>query len=302
MGILRAFSNAGIRPSVIAGTSMGAIIAAGYVQQMDFQKMEMKFREFVLKYAEKFAGMDVMEAKGREARGIFGDVIHALSHQLQMAAFAQKRTLKEGDLLREIAEHFVHPCDLEKLSMPVYLCTLDMVGGQGVFLHKGSAQPAVQAALSIAGYFPGVALGERELYDAQGVYPVPVQAFRHAEVDAIVACSVDRTSPGGFHAENVVDLLFRQNELAYRHILCEAANCSDVLIRPALDGFHWTDFRKMDAIIRAGLAAGEKAVPAVQDIIRGKIRIKPLAERPWHDLKEENGPRIVFTGFPSIKK
>jgi NTE family protein len=221
---------------------------------------------------------------------------------MQMAAFAQKLTLSDGKLLEEIAEHFIYPCNLEELSIPVYIAALDMVSGKGVFIHKGNARKAAQAALSIAGYFPGIPLDGMELYDAQGVFPVPIQAMQFADVDVIIASCVDKNLMPQFQAANVVDLLFRQNEIAYYHVLGEVNNCSDVVIQPDLEDIHWTDFRKMETIVKLGFKAAQAALPDILDILNGKRKVAPVQERAWHQWRMQDKEQFIITGFEPIKK
>jgi NTE family protein len=301
LGLLRVLIKAGIKPSVIAGTSMGTIIAAGYSQEKDFSRLETRFKEFVLHFGDRFAGMDFLEKKSREELGIFGDILHAVSKKAKMAAFVKKLSLNNGEMLEEIAQHFFRPCNLEDLPVPIYAAALDMVSGKAVFLNRGNAQMAVKAAISIAGYFPGIKLEDMELYDAQGVFPVPIQVFQGENVDIIIACSADRKIEPGYRAGNVVDLLFRQNEIASHHIISEIHNCSDLVIEPDLEEFHWTDFRKMDTIVKRGLEAGEKALPHIEKMLQGKTPLVPVEKRPWNNSGYKDGKRFVLTGFACAK-
>ncbi|MFH1759884.1 MAG: patatin-like phospholipase family protein, partial [bacterium] len=192
LGVLRALSNVGIEPAVMAGTSMGAIIAVGFVQERKYPDMEQKFKEFVLEFGQKFRGMNYIETKNKEEVGIFGSIMQGISSKMKMAAFVKKLSLEDSSLLDEIVKKYIYPCNIEDLEIPVYLSALDMVSGRGVFFNRGSTRAAVKASMSIAGYFPGVNHENMELYDAQGVFPVPIQAFKFANIDAIIACSVDR--------------------------------------------------------------------------------------------------------------
>lgn len=301
LGVLRLLLDEGIRPSVISGTSMGAVVAVGFAQERDYRHVEKKFREFVLHFASRFDAMHYIEAEKKKQRGLISETIHALAVKSKMLAFANRTYLEDERLVQEIVEHFIHPCNLQELSLPVLISALDVRTGSGVFLRTGNARKAVQASMSIAGYFPGVALNGMDLYDAQNIFPVPIQAFPEVPgVDFIVASSAGTTICDEFHPCNVVDLLFRQSDIAYQHIISEVCNCSDIVIQPNLEDIHWTSFSRMDEIVDRGYEAARAALPRIHEILSGGLFPEPLSRRAWHNAGFRGQKRFVLSGFPDI--
>ena len=295
LGILRVFKKAGIDIDVYAGTSMGAIIMVAHMQNRNFKRSDVSLKNFVLRFANEFKGMNYAESKTSAKTPFSTKLYNNFKRGSQFLNLISRKSVEDDHLLDEITESFIYPCNLEDLPHKVYVSTLDVVTGQQVLLYRGNARRAIKASMSIAGYFPGVAQNDRLLIDSQAVFPVPIQAFLKDEVDVIIAANVSTYHKQDFQPNNGIDMLFRQNDLTFPHILSEIQHCSDILIEPDLhDDIHWTDFQKMDHIIRQGVLAANDALVQLDAVCEKKSRIKKIQDRPWHLSGYRDTPRTVL--------
>lgn len=298
LGVLRALERAGIEVDVFAGTSMGAIIAVAHIQNQTFQKSHRSLKNFVIKYAKEFRGMNYVEVHKKSAQSFLGNISYSFSHAKQVLAFLRKTHLEDSTLLDQIVADFIYPCNLEDLSKKLYVSSIDFKTGQVVFAKKGNAQMAVKASMSIPGYFPPVEHENKMLYDAQAAYPVPIQIFEKDPVDFLISADVSLPVSKSFNANNGIDLLFRQTDILFHHVVSEVHTCSDLVISPNLSKIHWTDFHKLEEIIKEGYRATNEKIPQIKAAI--KSRKSTRINKPWHNNGFGGLERTILTEYPPV--
>lgn len=293
LGVLKILQKSEIEIEVFSGTSMGAMIAASYLQEQKINRSVGALKEFVLHFSNQFHKMDAMDSAGIHHGSTLGSIITGVQRGIQLSTMARKLSLENDSLLKEMTEHFLPPCNIEDLEKALYICTLDIKSGQGIFLNRGDVRKAVQSAMTIPGYFPPVHSNGRDLYDAQSVFPVPIHAFLHQPVDFILAVNVGQSIQQNFNPNNGIDLLFRQYDLLYSHVASELRYCADFVIHPNLEGIHWTDFHKIDTILKRGMEAADKAIPKLKALLK-KHPKEPVETRPWHTAGYCDTPRTTL--------
>ncbi len=146
IGVLKALSRYGIKPSIVAGTSIGAVVGGCYL-----------------------AGkLDELEewALGLNRRRIF----RYLDFRVRSAG------LIGGKKLTAILDEHFGEMLIEDLKFPYIAITTDLVTGHEVWLRKGRFVDAMRASFALPGIFPPMTLNGRTLIDGALVNPVPVSA------------------------------------------------------------------------------------------------------------------------------
>ncbi len=293
LGILRIFKRAGIKIDVIAGSSMGSLIPIAYMQHNSFDKTNTTFKQFVLRFAQEFQKMQYAEAQEHGKISTHRKIIKKIHMATKFIQLVTKPYVEDPTIIENIVNKYISPGNLETLPQTMYVSTIDSVTGQQVLLNKGNIQKAIIAATSIAGYFPPVILENRVLTDSQQIFPVPIQAFLIDPVDIIIAVDVTAVPDYNYLPKTGLDMLFRQGELSYSHIQSELHYCSDILIQPQLDTIHWTDFTKLDSIMRAGVAASKNLITDLDSLCDNKSKRTPVHKRPWHTFGYQDLERTV---------
>ncbi len=293
LGILRIFKRAGIELDVIAGSSMGSLIPIAYMQHNTFDKTNTTFKEFVLRFAQEFQKMQYAEAQEHGKISTHRKIIKKIQMATKFIQLVTQPYVEDPTIIENIVNKYISPGNLETLPQTMYVSTIDSVTGQQVLINKGNIQKAIIAATSIAGYFPPVRLGNRVLTDSQQIFPVPIQAFLIDPVDIIIAVDVTAVPDYNYTPKTGLDMLFRQGELSYSHIQSELHYCSDILIKPKLDTIHWTDFTKLDTIMRAGVTASKDLISDLDSLCDNKSKRTPVHTRPWHTFGYQDIERTV---------
>jgi NTE family protein len=156
VGMLHALMEAGIRPDLMIGTSVGAVNAAWLAGQPDL--------EGALKLAAIWSGLrrqDIFPLNPwAGALGLFGRTNHVIPNS--------------G--LRSVLEKHLPYKRLEEALVPVHVITTDLKNGRAVVLSSGPAIPALLASTAIPGVFPPVTIGRRDLVDGGVANHTPIAA------------------------------------------------------------------------------------------------------------------------------
>jgi NTE family protein len=153
VGMMQALFDAGIKPDLLVGTSVGAVNAA-FVAGWPAS-------EGVHKLAEIWTGLrrdDVFPLGWTAAMGLLGRGKHLISN----------------DGLRSILEQHMPYERLEQAQVPVHVVATELKSGRALALSSGPAVPALLASCAIPGVFPPVTIARRELVDGGVANHTPI--------------------------------------------------------------------------------------------------------------------------------
>jgi NTE family protein len=156
VGVVRALERAGVRPDLVCGTSVGALIGAAYASG-EFER-----------FCSSTAGMrrrDVLS---------FGDLKFAGG-------------LLEGRRFMTFVGRGFEDRSIEDLPIPFAAVATSLESGAEVWLRKGSTFNAVRASLAMPGLFTPVQTEDGILVDGALVNPVPVSLARAMGAEVVIA-------------------------------------------------------------------------------------------------------------------
>lgn len=243
IGILAELEGAGLSPTLIAGTSMGALVGAFRAAGHSV--------DFIRRTALGTRWMDVMDLAG--AGGIL-------------------RGQRFHDWL---SEHL--PARFEDLEIPLVCTATDIDSGELIYLDSGDLPLALRATCAFPGAFVPVRVDGRNLVDGGLKSTVPVQALDRGVLDLIVACDFQPPLNRRVVTSDLPiwrdwgrfweTLTFRRRNLAADVLLkavdilqtevCRrqlADNPPDLYIAPPMPDVNIEDFRRLAEIIEAGAA------------------------------------------------
>jgi NTE family protein len=236
--MLEAFDDLGIKPAIIAGCSMGALVGAGYACGMTAKDMR-KHAEGILNNR-----MDAMRYVFGTRKSKIGDIL-SLQGLLSLHLQAEKLV----DLA--LPDHL--PQLIEDTEIPLRIVTTNFERMEEHVIASGNLVQAVAASIAI----PGLIVGPRidgELHVDGGVTnPVPFDRVG-SDVDLVVAIDVTGQpkpvtgkTPGNLELA-VGSMLIMFNQLAE---LRRAAAPPDIYLKPAVEGFGAGDYFKAKEIMAA---------------------------------------------------
>jgi NTE family protein len=154
--MLQALTEAGIRPDLLMGTSVGAVNAAWMAGMPD--------HDGALKLREIWLGLRRQTifplSPWSSALGLLGRSNHVISN-------SNLRILLEKHLPFQL---------LEEAAVPVHVVTTELRTGRAVLLSSGPAVPALLASTAIPGIFPPVSIGRRDYIDGGVANHTPIAA------------------------------------------------------------------------------------------------------------------------------
>jgi NTE family protein len=176
-GVLKVLEREGIRPTVVAGSSIGSLIGAAYVAGKPTADMEKEW---------------LAVGVSKVLRGF-------------MPTFPSAG-LSSGHELRKLLQGLFGDVAIEDLPMPFAAVACDIDTGEPVVLTTGPLVDAVLASTAIPGIFFPVRRESRILVDGGMVDPVPVSVCRALGADIVIAVDITArpvpTTPGSRNVWN----------------------------------------------------------------------------------------------------
>lgn len=176
IGAIKALTEADIRPDIIAGTSIGAVVGGAYLAGK-------------LDILEKWA-----LALNRRR------VIHYMDLHWGGSG------LMRGKRLERVLRHYFQDSRIEDFDRPFAAIACDLRTGYEVWLQKGELVPAIRASYSLPGAFSPVALNGRFMMDGALVNPIPVSACRALGAQIVIAIDLHGDAFGPLGSSHEVEI------------------------------------------------------------------------------------------------
>lgn len=271
IGVIRALHELGVKPDVVCGTSIGALVGTAYAAG-DLDRLEHWLRG--LGRSDVLKLMDVTWGGG----------------------------LIKGRRLFELFSAHIADRDFAALAVACGVVATDLATGREVWLREGPLLEAVRASIAMPGLFTPVERDGMLLVDGGLVNPVPVSMCRALGAEVVIAVDLGWAKLGRFRQQVVprrVGLrapswLDRLTRLVRRGELSEAeerrnapsiveaimtsidimqvrvarsrlaGDPAEVMVTPLLPDFATMDFHRAAEAIEEGRSAVERARPMLE--------------------------------------
>ncbi|MFO7652848.1 MAG: patatin-like phospholipase family protein [Candidatus Krumholzibacteriia bacterium] len=292
-GVLDALEEAGLRPHLVAGTSMGSIVGALYCEDPSAARVWPRLHGYCTneEFASYWATFVPRDHNGDEISRVtrLASLFDHMQRKLVEVKTVTRLSVENSERLRRPLLELFGEASFADLEIPFAAVAMDLITGKPVVFRDGGLVDAVYASSAIPAVFPPLESKGMLICDGGGPYRVPVEACRALGADVVVAVDIPAFDSTRFSTG--LDLILRSNAVARQrlnHFVCATA---DVVIRPSVGQFHWADFRQGTACRARGYAAARDAIPELQKILRDwtglRARLRRRAERHFG-----LGPRI----------
>jgi NTE family protein len=261
-GVLQALEEAGIRPGLVAGTSMGSIVGGLYAQNPDPDRVWARLSAYVgneefASYWAPFVPRNENEAHDPQSRlsGVFD---YMQRKMIAVKTVTQVSMQSAGKLHGPLFELF-GPISFSDLQIPFAAVALDLVSGHEVVYSQGPLVEGIYASSAIPSVFPPVRQDGMIICDGGGPFRVPVEACEEMGADLVIA--VDIPAFEETHFSNGLDMILRSNTIARQRLNTFVCARADFVIEPAVTEFHWADFGAAEACRARGYEAAQAALP-----------------------------------------
>lgn len=239
IGVIQVLEEAGIRPTLVAGTSAGSLVAAIY------------------------------------ASGKNGSQLQRVAETMEEASIADwtlplfGRGMLRGEALARYVNTHVNAKLIENMVLPLGIVATDLNSGDSMLFQRGDTGTAVRASSAIPAVFQPVRISGRDYVDGGLVSPVPVRAARSMGAELVIA--VDISSPPEANlAGGTLEILMQTFSIMGKSINSLELRDAEVVVRPALQGVASSDFTARKRAIEAGRQAMLQALPQLRAMIASK--------------------------------
>lgn len=247
LGVLRMFEENEIPIDFIAGTSVGALVAAAYASGASLDFMESQ------------GAVTTFHDFGRWTLSRYG-----MASNMRLESFLHRFTP---------AEYF------HQTKIPLAIVATDLVSGKSVHFTDGEIGPPLRASCAYPGMFMPVEYRGHFLADGFLTQAAPAEAVRELGAELVISVYLD---PGIFdeRPRNTIEVISRSFSIIQQHLVQPWRAQTDFLIEPNVDNVLWHDFAKTPQLVAAGRAAAEAILPNIKAALRG-----PRAERARQSVR-----------------
>jgi NTE family protein len=276
IGALRAIEEMGIRPTLYAGTSIGALIASAHVGGLPLESMATR-------------------AAALKRRDIF-----RLNHVGMLLERMRAPSMYLEEPLRALCESNTPKCTFDALPTPLIVNTVDIERGTLVpwgapGLRNVRVSDAVYASCALPGFFPPGAVADRVCVDGGTIDNMPA-SIAAAGMDAVIAVDVgnsDLTHAAGIGSQGFASIYMRAASVMMHKLqempLADWGGPPMLLIRPRVSHLSWFSFAHGEEMIRAGYEAATAALDQVGGALRTGRGVYP---RRWTEIEVDEAKCI----------
>ncbi len=248
IGVIRALEERGIKPDLVCGTSIGALVGAAYAGG-ELERLE--------KWVSGLAWTTVVRLMDITWRG----------------------GLIRGNRLFTLFRTILADRDISELPVPYGAIATELHSGRELWLRNGKVLEAVRASCAMPGLFTPVIRDGVVLVDGGLVNPVPVSMCRALGAELVVAVDLSWGKLGPYRRSkkrepepsipSIFNVFMTSLDIVEVRVARSrlAGEPADVLITPLLPDFATMDFHRSQEAIKEGRAAVERMGPLLQQVL-----------------------------------
>lgn len=263
--VIEALEEMGVKPTIIAGTSIGAIFGAALASGLSAAEIRAHTEEAL---SQRF---DLV----RQLMKARADPVQKLLNVLPLrSALLKPAVLLDLLLPSRIAKTF------EDLTTPLRIVATDFYAQAPAILSTGPLMPAVAASMALPALFQPVSIGDQVLFDGGLVNPLPFDVVA-SDADITIAIDVsggvsERVVRAERHYPSAFEALMTSSQILQRSIVIEKLKSSrpDIYIDVDVQRFHVLEFYNFADILQAAMPAKDSLKRQLARVLRAE----PIAE------------------------
>jgi len=269
LGVLRVLQENNIKPDLIVGTSMGAVIGGMYAQFEDISTVEDRILPYIKSFASKGKWLDFLaKLESRDQRDLFQDIAYYVKKQFLGIRTLTNVSLERKELLYEPLKQFLLDSNIEDCRIPFAAVALDLRYGQVKVFDYGSIIEAVYASSAVEGVFPPLEYKGMQLSDGGPVAVVPVEAARNLGAEKVLAVDVSHEVQTEDECTTGLQVILRADTVAQDRLRRLDLARADIVLSPRITGVHWAGFTRYKYCIGRGEAVTRAAIDDIINLIK----------------------------------
>ena len=283
VGVIRELERLGIRPDVITGTSMGAIIAGLYASGYTPDDLERVALEIDWgSILDDSSNRRLEHPLRRDSRVDPLSVQADLPLSVGPGGFQLDAGLVDGIKLTAILSQLTTRSnqikDFDDLPIPFRAVATDLTTGQPVVLDKGPLVDALRASMSIPALFPPVMIDGRLLVDGGVSNNLPIDVARDMGADIVIVSSIPpaqkQTAELGSFAASLGQTLSIFIHARTRDLIATLGP-QDILLVPEVGAVGMLDFEEAPETIIQGANTVLEQEARLRALTAGRSGLQP---------------------------
>ncbi len=272
IGVLQVLQEEGIEVSMVAGTSIGAIVGAMYAQHMDSFKVYKRFKKVIESEVYRDSGIpSLLSVDHREAR--FWDQISSrIKGTIALTLASSRLSLLDTENLQSVIDALIDARDFSQLKIPFMSIATDLKKGREVVLCVGDLKRAIQASASIPGFFAPVKYKDYLLSDGAISCPVPVRYCALSSDTLKICVAVPPLLRDLRSLDNALEVMIRSEEINMHYFTHEMVKGADIAIIPDTGDIEWNEFHRIDELVKIGRNAARNKIEEIKEVLGLKSR------------------------------
>jgi len=259
--VIEAFEELGIKPAIISGVSMGAVVGAFYAAGKTSGDMKEAYYELVNPKEDRF--FDFIK------KNDFVKMLRLLSPEVTKTGFIK------GEKFLNYMHSILKVSKFEELEIPLKIVATDLWRREEVILEKGNLYQAVRASYSLPGLFTPIVIGNKVLVDGGAVNPVPYDILMdNCDIVVAVSAAGQKTNPSKVELPPTYEAIFNVFQIMQNSINEEKMKRRepDIYIKPDIRDVRTLEFHRGEYIFERARPSKELLKRKLDLLINSKKR------------------------------
>ena len=322
IGVLKKLEEVGIRPDLIVGTSMGALVGGMYAMGYSASQLDSIVSnadwDFLLSDGTKRTDASFAKKKNDDIY-LMNIPFYSVSKKLKNAEEASIMNSLPGgfisgnnvlNLLNGLAIGYQDSINFNKLPIPFACIATDLSTGEELVIKEGRLPLALRASMAIPGYFSPVEINGKVLVDGGVVNNFPVDVAREMGANVIIGVDVQTDLYGPEQLKSIDAVLFQLIGLLGNEKFKENKEHVDIYMKPDVTQFGTLSFTKeaISTLVENGYKAADSCDNTLKNLASNLRRTRHNFGRELTNKAQEiynssfKVGKITFKGVDNHEK
>ncbi len=268
LGVLEVLLARELVPSVVVGTSFGALAGALVAARGLSPAGARAAAGAVVAYAQGEAFRRSKLAMFRQTRNVESapamTIRDVVRRGLMSAQSLPAEPLLPASQVAGAIDAVVPNCDVATLPCVFGTTGVDLDSGEELLMDSGALRLVVRASCAIPGLMEPVTVGRRRVLDGGWAIKVPAGPARLLGAECVIAVDVSDELADTEDQREGLNVVHRGDAIRSHRLKLLQLGEADVVVRVDLRHIGWADFQLAEEIIASGRAAATAALPEVE--------------------------------------
>jgi len=263
IGVLEVLEEYGIKPTHVAGTSIGSVVGAIYCLRGSAKDLRDSAKNMIA--SEEFKNLE-LDKFYTNAENIFERFRNELFEKFFIGSLLFRKSHTKYDATKKIFGDILGKEQFKDCVVRFTCNALDIQSGEEVVFTHGPLADAVWASCAIPGIFPPFAQEARIMVDGGVIDNIPIEPVRGIGAKNVLAVYLSKRPKFNGTPNTGFQINQRSYSFMKYHLDQRVLSQADLVVKPDVAGFHWADFSAIDALIERGRAAAINSINSIKSI------------------------------------